>query len=221
MVTFEHGDVERSPRKRRKLQVESVNRRTGRRAARTRAVTAARLEDVGRPTVSPASASAKPPVAGDASRPLAAAPGRASLHDAARSAHRGAVQLLDSLARLASQFRRGELAAADRDFSALIRALRALTRVTAILVDIAGTPELRNRLDAVAGRLSGALDAIAASRTDHQWWAVANLLEGQVAQALDQWTTILGAISDGGQEPAEGIGAGVADAAPGRERVAS
>jgi len=193
MVTLEQGEPRRTARIHQRLPKKSANRQEVRPGAPRGAVTAIRLGDVDAPTVAAAPIAVDTLVGPAPLLPL-------SLHGPARIAHRGAVQLLDSLGRLAGQFRRGELAEADRDFSALIGALRALTRVTAILVEANGTRELRNRLDAVAGRLSCALDAIAASRTDRQWWAMANLLEGQIAQVLDQWTTILAAMYETGRD---------------------
>ena len=118
----------------------------------------------------------------------------ALLHESAQAAYEGAERLLDATVRIAASFRRCELDAAARDFSALLAALRTLTHVTALVVTAGGTTVSRNRLDALVNRLCAILDAIAEHQTERRWYAIADLLDGDVASALDQWSTILAAL---------------------------
>jgi hypothetical protein len=209
MVSVSSRDNPRRHRPPKKNQAERLDPPGQSAIVRASDMTAARSGHVEAPTFRNPSTLARA-AAGPNSTSTEPAAIPALLHESARTAREGAERLLDAAVRIAGCYRRCELIPADRDFSDLVTALRTLTRVTALLVTVGGTVESRNRLDVLAGRLCEMFDTIAVDQTKRRWDAVADVLDGELAPALDQWSTILDALYTEVQLPASAEAAGVA-----------
>ena len=116
----------------------------------------------------------------------------ALLRESAQAAKESIAPLCRAIGRIAGGLRSPDRSAATRDLPQLTRSLRTLTLVTAMLANAdesAGAH--RHDFDLLVKRMCTVVDHIIEQQAGERWLAVADVLESELAPALDDWASLL------------------------------
>jgi hypothetical protein len=170
-------------------------------ASRAEAVTAVRFEGVDQPTFRDSDVG-EAVLAGIARIEVETLPRQRLLRTTLGAAGQSLPAVASGACQAAAAFRRGSLDEGHQQLSVVLATLRTLVELTLASAAVAGADLSRLPCGAVtaAGVLSavsGVLDTLAQSQRDHDWTALAEGLEFDLAPAVLQWGLVFDAMHEG------------------------
>jgi hypothetical protein len=115
----------------------------------------------------------------------------ALLHESARAAHDSIVPLHRAIVRIASSIRRRGAPPVPTDLRDLLLSFQTLADVTTGVARARENADLARELDGLAERFYGIVRAVAARQGTGDCQAVADVLDGELAASLDEWSSML------------------------------
>jgi hypothetical protein len=117
------------------------------------------------------------------------------LHDSARAAYESVAPLQRALTRIAKLVRVDDPSVRGSDLSEFMAALRTLTALTAMLATASGGRR-HTEFEALIAELCGSIGRAIERQGQGDWQGLADVLDGELATALDRWSVILVAVQD-------------------------